>query len=518
MSGWFSRCPIRPGCGMMGTIVNCFSVASVRSCSYMDFEAAAEAGTPAAGGREEGERRLSNLVLARWQFGVTTIYHFLFVPLTIGLVFAIALMETLYVTRREDAYKRMAQYWGRLFLINFAVGVVTGIMQEFQFGMNWSSYSRFVGDVFGAPLAVEALLAFFLESTFLGVWLFGWDKLPKKVHLAAIWLVAVGTTLSAFWILTANAFMQEPVGYQMAHGHAEMSNFFALLGNPQLWLEFPHVWFGALSTGAFFVAGVSAWHLLKGRAPELFKPSFRIGVSVALVSSLLTIVVGHEQAQHLIVAQPMKMAASEALWHTSPVHAPWTVVAGIDAAGKKNTFVIQIPDALSILAYNRTTGSVPGIAELQSEYVRRYGPGDYVPPVAVTFWSFRIMVAAGTIMLLLALYGMYEVIRDGFDRRRGYLRAMIPSIGLPYLANTMGWIMTEIGRQPWAVFGLLKTSAGVSPTVSAGMVLTTLVGFAAVYGVLAIVDVYLLIKFIGEIPRPGGPDPEDSDLLLASSL
>lgn len=443
---------------------------------------------------------MSNLLLARLQFGVTTVYHFFFVPLSIGLVFLIAIMETAYVVSKNDTYKKMAQFWGKLFMINFSVGVVTGIMQEFQFGMNWSDYSRFVGDVFGAPLAVEALVAFFLESTFLGVWLFGWEKVSKKVHLLSIWLVAIGTTLSAFWILAANAFMQEPVGYTMRNGHAEMSSFGALLMNPQLWLEFPHVWFGALATGAFFVTGISAYHLLRMHSVNLFKRSFRIAISVAVVSSILVAVVGHEQAQHLVTAQPMKMAASEALWNTSPEQAPWTVIAGINPANHANSFQIQIPDALSILAYNKLQGSVEGINQLQAQYEQQYGPGNYIPPVRTTFWSFRIMVGAGSLMILLALYGFYQSMKERLSNSRLFLQTMIFAISLPFLANTMGWIMTEIGRQPWAVFGLLKTQDGVSPTVSAAMVLTTVIGFTLVYGVLAVVDVYLLLKFLKQHP------------------
>ena len=453
---------------------------------------------------------MSNLLLGRWQFGITTVYHFLFVPLTIGLVFLIAIMETLYVVRKDETYKRMAKFWGKLFLINFAVGVVTGIMQEFQFGMNWSSYSRFVGDVFGAPLAVEALLAFFLESTFIGVWVFGWERLSKGVHLLAIWLVVAGTTLSAFWILTANAFMQEPVGYAVRHGHAEMTSLGALITNPQLWLEFPHVWFGALATGAFFVLGISAWHLLRKRHIDFFKRSFAIAVSVAVAASVLVAVVGHEQAQHLVTAQPMKMAASEALWNTSPVEAPWNVIAGINAANHTNTFQLQIPDMLSILSYNRVHGSVEGINQIQAQYVQEYGPGNYIPPVWVTFWSFRIMVVSGIVMILLAIWGAYSAAKDRLLKGRRFLWLLIPAIGLPYLANTMGWIMTEIGRQPWVVFGLLRTSAGVSPTVSAGMVLTTLIGFALVYGILAVVDVFLMLRSIRSGPdedEPAGDEP-----------
>ena len=438
---------------------------------------------------------MSNLILARVQFGVTTVYHFLFVPLTIGLIFLIALMETLYVVKKDETYKSMAKFWGKFFLINFAVGVVTGIMQEFQFGMNWSDYSRFVGDVFGAPLAVEALLAFFMESTFIGIWIFGWDKVSKRVHLASAWLVAIGTTLSAFWILTANSFMQEPVGYTVRNGHAEMSSFGALLTNPQLWLEFPHVWFGALTTGAFFVTGISALYLRKNhRARDFFKRSFTIAISVATAASILVAALGHAQAQHLISAQPMKMAASEALWNTSSDEAPWTVFSIINVKDQKDSLEIQIPDMLSILAYNRIHGRVEGINQLQAQDVKKYGPGNYVPSVNTTFWSFRIMVLAGMIMILLSILGAYFASKDKLHNKRRYLALMVPAIGLPFLANTMGWIMTEVGRQPWAVYGLLKTQNGVSPTVSSGMIWVTLVGFAVVYGVLAVVDVYLFVR------------------------
>ena len=295
--------------------------------------------------------------LARWQFGVTTVYHFLFVPLTIGLGFLIAILESIYVAKNDEKYKKMAQFWMKFFLINLAIAVVTGIFQEFQFGMNWSTYSRFVGDVFGPSLAVEGLAAFFLESTFLGVWLFGWERLPKKVHLASIWLVSLGSTLSAFWILTANAFMQEPMGYAIHDGRAEMTSFGAILTNPQLWVEFPHVFFGAIATGSFFMVGISAWYLLRKRSIDLFQPSFRIATVFALISSILTAVVGHEQAQHEVVAQPMKMAAAEALWNTSPLHAPETLIAGIDVAGHHNTFAIKIPYLLSILCVQSTVRS-----------------------------------------------------------------------------------------------------------------------------------------------------------------
>lgn len=447
---------------------------------------------------------MDQLDLSRWQFGITTVYHFLFVPLSIGLVFLIAVLNTVYVVKNDENYKKMAQFWGKLFLLNFAVGVVTGIMQEFQFGMNWSDYSRYVGAVFGGPLAVEALVSFFLESTFLGVWIFGWDKLNKKVHLAAIWLVAVGTTLSALWILTANSFMQEPVGYAINNGRAEMTDFFALLGNGQLWVEFPHVIFGALATGAFFMVGISAYKLARKQETELFRPTFQLGIIVALISSILVALVGHSQAQHLVEKQPMKMAAAEALWDTTGDKAPFTLFAWINPDKKENSGELQIPSLLSILAYNELHGSVKGMNELNKEYVAKYGPGDYIPPVRTTFWSFRIMVGAGSLMILLALYGVIAVVRNKLLNSTRYLKLMVWGIALPFIANTTGWIMTEVGRQPWVVFGLQKTSNGVSPTVSGGMVLTSMIGFTVIYGILAVILVYLFVHFIRKGIAEGG--------------
>lgn len=436
------------------------------------------------------------LELARWQFGITTIYHFLFVPLSIGLAYLIAFMNTLYVVKNDEKYKRLTQFWGKLFLLNFAVGVVTGIMQEFQFGMNWADYSRYVGAVFGGPLAVEALVSFFLESTFLGLWIFGWDKLPKKVHLLSIWLVAIGATLSALWILAANSFMQEPVGYVINNGRAEMSNFFALLGNQQLWVEFPHVIYGALCTGGLFVVGISAYKILRGHQAEAFKASFSIGMVVTLVGSILTAFAGHEQAQHLMETQPMKMAAAEALWETTGEHAPWTVVAAIDPGAKENPAKLEVPYLLSVLSYNKLSGAVPGMNELQAQYEQQYGPGDYIPPVRTTFWSFRVMLASGLLMILVGLLGIWKMYRGKVLQSRRFLWWMMPAMALPWLGNLSGWVMTEVGRQPWIVFGLQKTEDGVSPLVSSGMVLTSLIGFTVVYGLLAAALVYLILHFV----------------------
>jgi cytochrome bd ubiquinol oxidase subunit I len=436
------------------------------------------------------------LSLARWQFAITTVYHFFFVPLTLGLVWVVAIFNTLWVTSGKDVYLRLTKFWGKLFLINFAMGVVTGIVQEFQFGMNWSEYSRFVGDIFGAPLAIEALLAFFLESTFLGIWVFGWDSLPKKIHLAAIWVVAVGSNLSALWILIANSFMQQPVGYALADGRAEMVDFWALVTNGHVFVQFPHVITGAMATAAFFVLAISAWHLARARdanARDAFRRSFRLGAVYALVSSLAVMVVGHSQAQYMIKIQPMKMAAAEALWQTENPAAMSLFTWG-DEEQQRDVYSVRVPGLLSFLAHNRFEGEVKGIRNLQTEYERAYGPGDYAPPVKWTYWTFRLMVGAGSLMFILGAWALFSALRER-EVSRTLLALLVPAIGLPYLANSTGWLFTELGRQPWIVFGLQKTAAGVSPAVSVAELLVTLIGFTAIYGALMGADIYLLAKY-----------------------
>jgi cytochrome bd ubiquinol oxidase subunit I len=451
------------------------------------------------------------LMLARWQFGVTTVYHFFFVPLTIGLVFLVALMETLYVRTGDETYKRMTKFWGKLFLINFAVGVATGIVQEFQFGLNWSDYSRFVGDVFGAPLAIEALLAFFLESTFLGIWIFGWDRLPKVLHAATIWLVALGSSLSAFWILVANSFMQQPVGYALRNDRAEMTDFFALVTNTNVWFQFPHVLLGAVLTGAFFVMGISAYRMVKGTDEEgMFRRSFKMAAVYGLIGAMLIMPVGHAQAQHVVGTQPMKMAAAEALWESEDPAALSLFTWG-DVPNRRDVFAIKVPNLLSFLAFNTLDGEVKGIKDLEVEYAQLYGPGDYVPPVAFTYWSFRIMVGVGMAMLLLAGYAVFLAFRGRFARDVLVLKLMVPAIALPYMGNTSGWLLTELGRQPWIVFGLMKTEQAVSPNVSAGMVLFSLVGFTLIYGALMAANVYLLAKF-----ATGEPGPAEEPVLAGA--
>ncbi len=462
---------------------------------------------------------MTQLGWAELQFGVTTVFHYFFVPVTIGLSFLIAIMETVYVRTKDTVYRDMAKFWGHLFLINFAVGVVTGLLQEFQFGLDWANYSKYVGDIFGAPLAIEALAAFFLESTFIGAWTFGWDRLSARAHAVTIWLVALGTTLSAFWILTANAWMQEPVGYALHNGQAVMTSFSAVLANPQLWVEFPHTELAALLSGAFFMMAISSYQLLRKKNVTAFARSFKISTIVAVITSVLVIFVGDSQAAHLVQAQPMKLAAAESLWNTSSVHAPWSVVAVIDAKNHTDPFQIQIPELLTILAYKKLSGRIQGINQVQSQMVHQYGPGNYIPPVAITFYSFRIMIFAGTAMLLLAYYALYLFRKNRFLERRVFLKIMSWSIALPYLANSMGWIMTEVGRQPWVVYGLQLTKDGVSPLASVPSldIELSLLAFSLFYGAIAYAAVHLWKKVIGrglDADPERIKDPSDVDSLF----
>jgi cytochrome bd ubiquinol oxidase subunit I len=449
---------------------------------------------------------MSILTLSQWQFAVTSVYHFFFVPLTLGLSVLVAIMETLYVRTNQETYKEMTRFWGKLFVINFAMGVVTGIVQEFQFGMNWSEYSRFVGDIFGAPLAIEALLAFFLESTFLGLWMFGWKKLSKGVHLTAIWLVAVGSNLSALWILIANSFMQNPVGYTLVDGKPVMSNFWQLVANPTVFTQFPHTVLAGFTTAAFFVLGISAYHLLRKQNVDFFRRSFQIASVVGIIAVFLLILVGHSQAQNMVKTQPMKLAAAEAVWNTMD-SASMSVFTIGDEANRRDILSIRIPSLLSLLAFNRLDGTVQGIIELNQQYQQTYGPGDYVPPVAVSYWSFRLMVGAGFLMFFLAAFSLYQIMWPKEGKWRTRIFHLLPlAIALPYLANTTGWLLTELGRQPWVVYGLEKTADAVSPNLTPGMVLTTLVTFALVYGALMLADGYLLVRY-----AKAGPVAETTD-------
>ncbi len=443
------------------------------------------------------------VTLARLQFAVTTVYHFFFVPLTLGLSIIVAIMETLYVRTNNPIYKNMTKFWGKLFIINFAMGVVTGIVQEFQFGMNWSEYSRFVGDIFGAPLAIEALVAFFLESTFLGVWIFGWDKLSKKQHAGAMWLVAISSNLSALWILIANSFMQQPVGYVINNGRAEMTDFFAVMLNPNIWTQFPHVLSSGLTTAAFFILGISAYHLLRpGKQNGMFSRSFQIAAIIGILSTVGVAMTGHSQAQHMVQTQPMKMAAAEALWESEDPAAMSLFTIGNERE-RRDVFAIRLPSVLSLLAFNHLDGEVKGINDLQAEYEQTYGPGNYVPPVAVSYWSFRIMVGAGTLMIIAVGYALLLAMGEEVEKKPRFMKAFVWLLPLPYMATATGWILTEVGRAPWIVFGLMKIEDAVSPNVSAATILFTLITFTVVYAVLMGADIYLLQKYARQPEKVG---------------
>ena len=433
------------------------------------------------------------LALARWQFAITTVYHFFFVPLTLGMSIFVAILETKYYKSGDEKFKHMAKFWATIFLINFALGVVTGLVQEFQFGLNWSEYSRFMGDIFGAPLAIEALLAFYMESTFIGVWVFGWDRLSKGAHLAAAWLVALGSNISAYWILTANSFMQHPRGYKLdpETGRALMSNFFELITNPNTFYQFTHVLTAGIGMAGFVVMGFSAWHLLRKHEMDFFRTSFRWAAWYALIGSILVVIIGHYQGQFLVRHQPMKMAASEALWETEQP-ADFSLIAFPSESSRSNALDIKIPRFLSFLSYGDFSSEVKGINELEKMYIEKYGPGDYIPPVALDFWSFRIMVTAGLLMILLAILA---VIYKKPEDKPGFLKVMLWAPILPYLGVSFGWIMAETGRWPWIVYELLKVEDAVSPNVTAGDVAFSLVALTVLYLVLAVVGLGLAFKY-----------------------
>lgn len=457
------------------------------------------------------------IVLSRWQFAITTLFHFFFVPLTLGLVWVVAIFHTLYYRTGEEKWKRMAKFWGKLFLINFALGVVTGIVQEFQFGMNWSGYSRFVGDIFGAPLAIEALLAFFMESTFLGIWIFGWDRIPKKLHLASIWMVVLGSNLSALWILIANSFMQHPVGYDPASvetGRLVLNDFAALIFNRKAWLAFPHTIFASLTTAGFFLMGVSAWHLVRKQHVEFFQPSFKFGAVMGLVAVTLTGLVGHSQGVEVMETQPMKMASIEAIWYNNPNDpgSPFSILTIGDLSGKREVWTLAVPRLLSLIACNNLDCEVPGVYQVQAEYEAKYGPGDYIPLMVFTYWGFRVMFFSALIMLGMSALAVLAIMRNRLEQFK-LLKWFTPAVVLPYLANTGGWIVAEMGRQPWIVQGLLKTEDAISPNLTGEMVLFTFIGFLLIYSALMAADIYLLVRF-----AKGGPDVTDRGVIGEPAL
>jgi cytochrome d ubiquinol oxidase subunit I len=442
------------------------------------------------------------LLLARWQFAITTVYHFIFVPLTLGLAPLVAILQTFYYRTNDDGYRRLTEFFGKLFVINFTLGVVTGIVQEFQFGMNWSEYSRFVGDIFGIPLAIEALLAFFLESTFLGLWIFGRERLSRRVHLACIWLVAIGSNLSAIWILIANSWMQVPVGYTIRNGRAELTDFVAIVLNERVLAQAPHTIMAGWVTGGLFVLGISAWHLVRGSEIALFRRSARIALVFSFVAALLTATTGHGQAQDTVTSQPMKIAAMEGLWETEQP-ASFSLFALHDQANRRSERDLRVPYLLSVLSHNNATAAVRGINQLQAEAEATYGPGDYIPPVALVYWNFRAMVGLGLWFIAITLWGLVNWWTNRLERDRLWQRLAVATLFLPFFANTAGWLVTELGRQPWLVFGLLRTEEGVSRAVGPLSVWITMVGFTLIYAVLAAVGFFLMHHFA----RPGSLAP-----------
>ncbi|AYM02803.1 cytochrome ubiquinol oxidase subunit I [Levilactobacillus yiduensis] len=458
---------------------------------------------------------LDILGLARFQFGMTTVFHFFFVPFSIGLAFVVAVMETMYAIKGDEDYKKMAQFWGKMFLYSFAVGVVTGIIQEFQFGMNWSEYSRFMGDIFGAPLAIEALAAFFMESTFIGMWMFTWGRFNKWVHTLFIWLVMFGSSLSALWILAANSFMQNPLGYiiNQQTGHVQMVSFGAVLSNPQLWSEFPHVIFGAFVTASFVIAGCAAWRLLKKDHVTFYRKSLNVALVIGLIFSLGSIASGDIQSRYLINNQPMKFAAMEGLYKDSTNKGEWAAIAGFDNKQHKTTWSVDVPYVLNLLSYHKTTGTIKGMntinKELHAKYDKKYGNDiNYYVPTKTLFWSFRIMSGAGALFALLAIVGLFFNRKKSqlIMKQRWFLYILGLCLWLPFVVNTAGWFITEFGRYPWVVYGLLTIADAVSPNVSVASLLTSNIIYFLMFAGMGVVMIVLCHRTL-----KAGPDIENTD-------
>ena len=462
---------------------------------------------------------MSNVDLARVQFAMTTIYHFLFVPLTIGLSFLTAMLQTSWHRKGRPEDLRLTKFFGTLLVINIAVGVVTGLVQEFQFGMNWSTYSRFVGDVFGAPLAMEGLAAFFLESVFLGLWIFGWNRLPKRVHLATIWAVAVGSALSAAFIMAANSWMQRPVGYELnpTNGRAQLNDIWAVFTNTVFVWAYIHVLLASLITGAAVMLGVSAWHLRRRNSPEVFGRSARLALIVLIPATLFSLMVGSHLGVVETKYQPMKIAAAEANWETCGPCSFSLFQIGGGNNDQTPTKIIQVPHLLSLLATDSWNGTVQGLNQLQAQYEQQYGPGNYVPNVFIQYWSMRVMAYGGAIVFLISLIGGWLLFRGRLGETRWFLRIAVWLAPLPFILNTAGWLLTENGRQPWIVQGLQLTRDGVSPTVGTSSIVTSIIVFFALYGILAIVCTILMTHYarkqLAPEPEPGAETAAEPEFI-----
>jgi cytochrome d ubiquinol oxidase subunit I len=470
------------------------------------------------------------LGIARWQFGITTVYHFLMVPLTIGLGLLVAGMQTAWLRTDDRKYLVMTKFWGKLLLINFAMGVVTGLVQEFQFGMNWSAYSRFVGDVFGAPLAMEGLIAFFVESTFLGLWIFGWDRLPRKAHLACVWAFSLASTASAYFILAANSWMQHPVGVALVHGRPQLTSVTAVLTNPTLMAALPHTIAGCFAVAATFLVGIAAWRIARhddGYRP-MWRASLKLGAWVGVIAFAGLAISGDTQGKLMFQQQPMKMAAAEALCHTEQP-AGFSILAYGDVANPncESVKTLDVPDILSFLATGDFTSKVDGVQNLIPQYQAKYGttyangqPIDYVPDLPVTYWGFRLMIGFGALAAIAGLGALWLTRRGRFPKTKWFPRAALLAIATPYLANAFGWIFTEMGRQPFVVApnptGIdgvwMFTMQAVSPGVTVGEALTSVIALTTVYAVLAVIEIYLMARYV----RAGVPAalPEEPDEVL----
>src|ERR1035437_4513151 len=447
---------------------------------------------------------MANVDLARWQFAFVTINHFFFVPITIGLAFLTALLQTAWYRGKRDEYLRLTRFFGTLLVINITIGVVTGLVQEFQFGMNWGAYSRLVGNIFGAPLAMEGLAAFFLESTFLGLWLFGWDKLPRLVHLLTIWVVSLVTLLAAAFIMAANSWMQHPVGYTMNKSHQpQLNDIWAVFTNPVFVWGYSKVLLASLVTGAAVMLAVSAWQLRHGGETEVFTRSARLALVVLVPAMLFTMLVGDELGVIEGRYQPMKIAAAEAQWTTCQPCSFSLFQIGGGNNDQTPTKIIAIPHLMSLLATNHWNGQVTGLNPLQSQYSKSYGSGYYVPNVFIQYWSMRAMAYLGVLVFLISVWGLWLIRRKKLATSQVFLWVAVWGAVLPFLMNTAGWLLTESGRQPWIVQGIMLTKNGISPTVSSTWIVISLVAFVLLYGTLGTVDLILMLKYSREqIPPP----------------
>jgi cytochrome bd ubiquinol oxidase subunit I len=445
--------------------------------------------------------------LARIQFATTSIYHFLFVPLTLGLGPLVAIMQTIWHRTGDERWLRLTRFFGTLFLINFAIGVATGLVQEFEFGMNWSVYSKFVGNVFGAPLAIEGLAAFFLESTFLGLWIFGWNRLSPRLHLAVLWIAVLGTWLSGYFILVANSWMQHPVGYKIVNGQAQLTSVWALLSNGFALRAYLHTMLAGLIFGSIVMLGVCCWHFLRDHEVELFRRAAKLALIVAVPVTLLQLVVGNRFGEAVTSAQSMKIAASEAQWNTcQPCGFSLFQIGGFTKQDPTPSFSITVPRVLSYMATGSFSGQVQGLNQLQKQEERKYGRGtNYMPNVRTIYWSMRVMAYMGVLMFLVAAVGAWLYWRQKLERARWFHWAAIVAIAFPYIAASAGWLLTEMGRQPWIVQGLLLTSKANSPNVSTAWLAGSLAFFITLYVVLGVVDFVLMRRYA----RPDRPVPRE---------